>query len=113
MDKINEYFLANRAYAAQHRVFPAIECSDGFHISVQAHYGAYSKPRENDAVPYYQVECGFPSGPVPELAQWKDGSAEDDDTQCVYGYVPIAAVEKLIEAHGGIASPSTSAGEQK
>jgi hypothetical protein len=104
MDKINEYFLANQAYAAEHRVFPAIHCADGFHISVQAHYGAYSQPRANDAVPYSKVECGFPSGPVPQLAQWKDGSAEQRDEECVYGYVPVGVVADLIEAHGGFAA---------
>jgi len=96
---LNGYLLKEVAKkGGEFPIVPAIECADGFHISVQAHYGAYSTPRTNFG-PWSNVECGFPSAPVPELTEWQDGSG--DQTQSVYGYVPIDVVEKLIESHGG------------
>jgi hypothetical protein len=98
MDKINEYFRANPQDGLYTPIYPSIKCADGFSISVQGHHGAYCQPRDNEG-PYYEVECGFPSGPVPELANWKDGEGKDEES--VYGYVPVEAVERLIAAHGG------------
>lgn len=96
---INAYMRANRRHG---RLVRRIECTDGFSISVQAHDGAYCKPRadDNGHIYYYMVECGFPSGDVPELSEWKDG--DGPDTKCVYGYVPIDVVAALIDSHGGI-----------
>lgn len=105
-DTLNEFMRNNREDGApdSFRVVSRIECRDGFHISVQGHRGAYSSPRENGADYYSQVECGFPSAPVPELAQYKDGDREnrDTDTEAVYGYVPANVVADLLNAHGGI-----------
>lgn len=39
---------------------PAIECADGFTMSVQASRSHYCTPR-NDVGPYTAVEVGFPS----------------------------------------------------
>jgi hypothetical protein len=99
-DIINEHFRKHRDWPR-----PAIECADGFTISVQAHSGAYCAPRINNYDGNYQsVECGFPNAPVPELAQWKDGDNEnrETDTESVYGYVPVPVVLSLIEKHGGL-----------
>jgi hypothetical protein len=105
MDIINEYFKKHKEWPR-----PAIQCTDGFRISVQAHYGAYCSPRPMSPGQmeyideYFQVECGYPSAEVPELAQWKDGDKEDrsSDTESVYGYVPVSVVLALIEKHGGL-----------
>lgn len=103
MDIVNEHFSKHTDWPR-----PAIECADGFHISVQAHYGAYCQPRPNrwDEAPFlgpfFKVEYGFPSGPVPELVKWKDGEGRDEE--CVYGYVPVNVVVALIESHGGVAT---------
>jgi hypothetical protein len=117
MDVLNEFMKAHREPLTEAdgftegrgrtRIVDAIECHDGFHISVQGHYGAYCAPRQNDAEPYYQVECGFPSGRVPELRQYKDGEKVSDDTdmESVYGYVPVDTVIELLAAHGGIKGP--------
>ena len=61
MDIVNEYLKNNRAddwFGVK-----LMHCKDGFSMSVQAHDGAYCKPRcdpqETDW--YYEVEVGFPS----------------------------------------------------
>jgi hypothetical protein len=100
MDIINEHFKKHPEWPR-----PAIECADGFHISVQAHAGAYCTPRlSNYEGEYSRVECGFPNREVPELAEWKDGDNENraSDTESVYGYVPVSVVLALIEKHGGL-----------
>lgn len=101
-DVLNEYMRAHRM-TDWNRV-KCIECNDGFRISVQGHDGAYCKPRIDHADAYYLVECGFPSGPVPELREYKDGK-ELADEETVYGYVPISKVIALLDAHGGIKGP--------
>lgn len=107
MDIINEFhkqhrkdeLIRDRPYRGP---IPAIECHDGFRISVQASEYTYCSPRITDDIAYHQFECGFPSGPVPELTEWKDGDADSDDTQCVYGYVPVDVIVGLVKKHGGI-----------
>jgi hypothetical protein len=78
-----------------------ITCADGFSISVQAHDGAYCRPRDSQG-PWYKVELGFPSEALgPEFTEY----CEDPEkpTETVYGYVPIELVEALIARHGGFA----------
>lgn len=110
---VNEFMRANREPGSpdSFRVVNRIECHDGFHISVQGHYGAYSTPRRNGEHYYSQVECGFPSAPVPELARYKDGDREnrETDTESVYGYVPVEVVADLLNKHGGIKGPKDPA----
>ena len=97
------------------KIFPRIECNDGFHMSVQAHDGSYSRPR-NDFAPHYSaVEVGFPSDREELLMPYIDGG-DVDPTENVYGYVPVEVVVAVIEKHGGLkgayvypeASPSDS-----
>lgn len=80
----------------------AIQCTDGFEISVQASEYSYCSPRVTQDIEYHQFECGFPNAPVPELNKWKDGGDEVDDKETVYGYVPVEVIVKLVESHGGI-----------
>lgn len=114
---VNEFMRNNREAGApdSFRIVNRIECLDGFHISVQGHRGAYSSPRINGADHYYQVECGYPSIPVPELAEWKDGEKENrgSDTESVYGYVPTTVVAELLNKHGGIKGPHVYLDEAK
>lgn len=101
MFDVSKYIRENRDDEEKRREYPLckrVECADGFTISIQANSAAYCSPRDNDGE-WYQVECGFPSAPVPELAEWKEG--EGDDTKTVYGYVPVEVVSELIEKHGG------------
>lgn len=85
--------------------FPRITCADGFTMSVQAHAGAYSSPRDDLAELYTAVEVGFPSAREEKLMPYIDGDAETDPTNTVYGYVPVHIVEEIIADHGGIAVP--------
>lgn len=79
--------------------FPRILCADGFSMSVQAHWGAYSIPRDDFACSYRAVEIGFPSMIEPLIMDYCDNP--EDPTETVYGYVPIELVVKVIEKHGG------------
>lgn len=84
------------------KIFPRITCKDGFNLSVQAHCGAYSHPRDDFASHYTTVEIGYPSERVEEFMPYIDGDEDTNPTETVYGYVPVEVVEKIIAAHGGI-----------
>lgn len=82
------------------RPVKAMECHDGFSVSVQAHHGAYCSPRDSVG-PWFRFELGFPSAPMPEMATWCE--AEDkNETETVWGYVPADDVVALIVRHGGL-----------
>jgi len=87
---------------------PAIECKDGFTMSVQARDSAYCLPREDyPDTPYTHVECGFPSStPITEaLREYAECVISDMNyTDTVYGYVPIEVVQAELDAHGGISN---------
>ncbi len=85
------------------KIFPAMNCADGFSISVQGHRGAYSRPRDDFAEKYTAVECGYPTTHEPLLDEYQDGG---DPTDTVYGYVPISVVIEVIEKHGGLVEPA-------
>lgn len=78
---------------------PEIHCIDGFHMSVQASEGHDCYPRQKSDS-YTYMEIGFPSD-VEELIM---EFAESPEQPCmtVYGYVPIATIDKVLEKHGGI-----------
>lgn len=84
------------------KIFPAMVFADGVRLSVQGHFGSYSCPRDDFADRYSMVECGFPSVRIEELMSYIDGGPESDPLQSVYGYVPVAVVEAIIVAHGGL-----------
>jgi hypothetical protein len=102
-DAINAHLATAKVvqYAgwSSRRPVRALVCADGFEISVQASDTHYCTPRDNYG-PWYEVECGFPTQPVPSLAEWKDG--DGDDTRAVFGYVPVRTVAALLLEHGGI-----------
>lgn len=78
-------------------------CKDGFKVSIQASQFHYCTPRTNYG-PWYEVEMGFPSEPMPELAEYCEAYDEDKftATQTVWGRVPIDKVAKILDDHGGI-----------
>jgi hypothetical protein len=78
---------------------PALECKDGFSVSMQTGKFLYCEPRDN-AGPWTHVELGFPSGYEEELMEY----AEDKDrpTGTVYGWVPLELVARVVTAHGGL-----------
>jgi len=81
-------------------IFPRMLCADGFSVSVQGHWGAYSSPRDDFAESYSSVELGFPSA-ADDLIQ-EHAEEPNSPTETVYGYVPVATVALLIEKHGGL-----------
>lgn len=83
---------------------PRIVCTDGFSISVQARDSSYCTPRcDYPDQPYTEVECGFPSSKPLTKALLNYAERNDDYTDTVYAYVPIAVVQAEIDAHGGVA----------
>ena len=82
-------------------------CKDGFSVSMQASHLHYCTPRKDNADYYEEFEIGFPSEPLPELAEW----AEDQDYTGVFGYVPVEELAKVLETHGGVDFPATVAGK--
>lgn len=81
------------------RTAARLRCADGFTVSVQAGQFHYCTPRTDEG-PWYEFECGFPSKPVPEWLQWRDGDYEDTET--VIGCVPADVIWNVLEAHGGV-----------
>ena len=79
---------------------PRVECKDGFSVSIQANQWAYCEPQDNEG-PYTSFELGFPSAGDDLIMEYMDGS-ELSPTQNVYGRVPLAVVEALLEKHGGV-----------
>ena len=109
------------------------EAADGFSISLSANEGAYCGPRKDLWEPqlsyynftwpaknsppvveeathlefllggYGSVELGYPSGPVPQLKEHKEGGITDaPDKDSIYPYVPVEDFIALMSDHGGI-----------
>ena len=102
MSVIQAWMLAHQPRHAGppgHPLTPAVVCADGFRVSVQAGYSAYSSPRASHG-PWTHLEAGFPSEPVESWLEF----AEDPERPCctVYAYVPIVLIDDAIAAHGGL-----------
>ena len=78
---------------------PRLECVDGLGFSMQAGAFIYCEPRSN-AGPWSEVELGFPTERVEAWMPYCDNAEEPTNT--VYGYVPLAVVAAVIDAHGGL-----------
>jgi len=78
---------------------PAIVCKDGLTLSIQASFMHYCTPRD-DYGPYSAVEVGFPSRKVEALMPYANDPGQP--TKTVYGNVPVAVIEKVIDEAGGI-----------
>lgn len=89
---------------ANSRIFPEIICADGFKMSVQGHYGAYSYPRDDFADSYSEVEIMCRREEIfEELERGYDVGYER-----IYPYVPVNVVLRVIEVHGGVVGESAS-----
>jgi hypothetical protein len=84
-------------------IFPRMLCADGFNMSVQGHAGAYSRPRDDYAARYAQVEVGYPSEREELLMPYVEDA--ERPTETVYGYVPVSVIEAVIAKHGGLVGP--------
>ena len=105
MDIVNEWIQSNQKYEdGPPQLAYAVQCADGFTVSMQAGACLYCLPREDAGFPYWQVELGYPSEhPGDAIMEFIDGGPGDDPTKTVFGYVPVELVVTLLEAHGGIA----------
>ena len=79
---------------------PTMKCVDGFEVSIQASSAHYCQPR-SDVGPWHMVELGFPSEPMPQLAEWIEGE-DPNATQTVWACVPLVEVAKVLAMHGGL-----------
>jgi hypothetical protein len=103
---INEYLTKFNSLSPFTVAFaPRLICKDGFSMFVNANQRAYCQP-QSDVGPWTSVEISFPSSPVDSILPFVEtfdyGDDETDQTQTIYGNVPIEIVDQLIESHGGI-----------
>ena len=97
---LNNYIQANRLNRGECPFTAKVHCADGFSMSVQANFGSYCKPRNNEG-PYSEVEVGYPSKADPMLLPYMEMGGNDNPTDTVYPYVPVEVVEQVIQIHGG------------
>lgn len=86
------------------KLFPDMVFEDGTVLTVQAHYGAMSIPRDDYAPLYTHVEVVATIGAEPLLEPYLMPGSEISMEVMTYGYVPVEIVAQIIERHGGLAS---------
>lgn len=96
--RLEEFMDSKRDGGFTRSVLPAIECADGFRMSVQASENHYCSPRDAFG-PWTHLEVGFPSQVEPLLWPYAESPGEWTDT--VYIRVPIELVAAVVELHGG------------
>lgn len=79
---------------------PYVICKDGYKISIQANRHMYCVPKRNRADSYSRVELGYPNREDDLIADYAE--VPWDIRQCIFGYVPVEIVDRLLEKHGGI-----------
>lgn len=84
-------------------VRPRVTFADGTSVSIQASGFHYCEPKTDEG-PWTEVELGFPSREIAELMPYAESPEKPCDT--VYGYVPVAIVDALIIACGGLSDIS-------
>ncbi len=87
---------------------PRVFCADGFNVSVQANRYNYCAPRDDEG-PWWAVELGFPSAPMPQLAEYCDSDETNAPTatETVWAYVPLSKVAEVLASHGGLMPETT------
>lgn len=97
-----EPFVTSYGHALLPRV-PRVKCVDGFSVSIQTGETLYCTPRDATG-PWYEVELGYPSEPMPELAEYAGLDPEEAATitKTVWAYVPLTKVAALLARHGGL-----------
>lgn len=109
-EQIGSYFGCIRDVPGYRKIFPHMVCADGFSMSVQGHFGGYSRPKEDFSEEYIQVEVFCLSAADPLLNEWENQKNDRmgmDRTQTAgidapCGYVPVSLVIRIIESHGGL-----------
>lgn len=104
LNKYNNLFSSSVAFA------PRLICEDGFSMYVQGNTRDYCRPHSNEG-PWTHVQVAFCSSSVEQIYPFVEvfDYGEDDDetipeqnTQTIYGFVPVEVVDQLIQSHGGI-----------
>ena len=97
----NSFMTENSVFRKQFDrvMLPYIVCTDGFSMSVQASGTHYCEPKAN-VERYRSFEIGFPSQRESLIMDYCED--ETRPTGTVYGWVPCAVVNEVIEKHGGI-----------
>lgn len=86
---------------------PAVKTDDGCMLSVQAHATAYCSPKKNVAS-WTHVELKATGITEQERKTLKP---YNEDGSGIYAFVPVAIVQRIIDAHGGIANNPATKGE--
>lgn len=101
MKNILEFLKATYTETNPTKIRPALVCSDGFQMSVQASYFHYCDPRQTlSDSDYNEVEIGFPS--IQESLIMEYAENPENPTKTVYGWVPTGVVDEVLVKHGGI-----------
>ena len=80
---------------------PRLKCKSGLEMSVQASEIHYSSPRENRRDgSFSSFEVGFPTEKVEALMEYAE--SPEMPTNTVYGGVPFAVIDAIIEDNGGL-----------
>ena len=121
IDKVEKYTLTDFIKDTNHitryerysfpGIRPLVVCKDGFTLSIQASAFNLCTPRKNNIVNYNTFELSKISETIPELEDY-DETIYKRKKLClnrnrIYGYVPKAVVEKILEEHGGIDKEKT------
>lgn len=101
-------FIKDTFDGSPYQIRPRIVCKDGFSMSVQGHFGAYSKPRQNNIF-FETLEIGFPSHKEPLISEFAEN--QRDLTETVYPYVDTEIIQQVIDKHGGIDVEATLIGK--
>ena len=84
-----------------YRVTKRLKLADGNELSVQASAGHYCRPRTSlNYNEYTHFEIGFPSKEYGSLMSYCEDPGMPTDT--VYGYVPYALIEAIVQEAGGV-----------
>jgi hypothetical protein len=87
-------FISANPYHGDFEPRPRLHLKDGTHLSLQDSQYSYSTKGET-------VEVGFPSRAFEQLMKYAENPEEPTDT--VYGHVPYAVIDSIIEECGGVA----------
>ena len=82
------------------RPVKAMQCADGFAMSVQASSMHYCLPYADNAFPYTHFEIGPPCKATPEFEAY---SVSSDIP--IYARVPLDVILAVIAVHGGLVEP--------
>lgn len=95
-----EQFIQDTKQVAFGEKRPAIICTDGYSVSVQASSNHASSPRVDGLTEYDEYEVyGITEAQIEQLADWVQKPYEEHP---IYEFVPKEEIKQLILEHGGL-----------